>query len=173
MIKKETWAMVIGISFVPAVWAVIANHIGVEIAATAMISACPYVLAGKTVKDSLSMTVGLLLGIVWTRITFLLMSSLTFNADIVTFVVLVVMVALAIIISSFAPKAIHCVSWLCGFALGLTVLGLSDVSAYNIMSLKLALAMIVGDWCVGFLGSKIIGACMKAFNKNSTAESKE
>jgi len=162
--------MVIGISIIPAIWAVIANHIGVTIAAVSMISACPYVLAGKNAKDACSMTLGLLLGIVWARLTFILMGALTFNPDLVTFLVLVFMVAILIVIDSFIPKYVDCIAWLCGFAIAITVLGPCTPDVINTMSLHLALAMVVGIWCVGYLGGIIIGACNKAFSKKSEQE---
>lgn len=170
MIKKETWSMVIGISIIPAVWAVIANHIGVTIAAVSMISACPYVLAGKNAKDAVAMTLGLFLGIVWARLTFVLMGALTFNPDLVTFLVLAFMVAILIIIDSFIPKIVDCVAWLCGFAIAITVLGSCTPDVLNTMSLHLVLAMAVGVWCVGYVGSLIIGACNKAFSKTCKQE---
>ena len=167
MIKRETWATVVGISTIPALWAVLTNHISIHTGTTAMAAAAVYVLAAKSPKDGIRMTIGELLGIVWTMITLWLMKTLTFNADIATFLILFVMVAVIIIICSFLPKVIDLFGWLVGYALALTVLIPVAQAGGDTMSycIQLAVSFLVGIWCVGCVGGMIIQAIAKPREK--------
>jgi len=161
--------MVIGVAIIPALWAIFGNHVGLTIAGVSMVGASMLILAGPDKKTALSVTLGLLLGVLWARVTMVLMGVFMpkFNADIVTFVVLFVMTALAIILNSYVPQHINLPSWLGGFAIASTILGPLAPEVVNTMTVQLVIALIFGVWGVGFLSGIIIGACMKAFNKNT------
>ena len=57
----------------------------------------------------------------------------------------------AVLISSLLPKIFYCPAWLCGWAIGLTVMGPMEIKALGNMPLQIAAAMFAGVWYVGVL----------------------
>ena len=56
---------------------------------------------------------------------------------------------LAVLISSLLPKVFYCPAWLCGWAVGLTVMGPMELTHLGNMPLQIGAAMLAGVWYVG------------------------
>lgn len=167
MIKRETWALVIPISILPAIWCVAAMLTGVGPAAAAMISATLYVILVKSVADALKMSLSFVLGVVEAVISIMIVGALSAAIPMIAALPLtmIVMVALVIIIQTFIVKWTDLFSMLCGFAVSMTVLTMVDPSAMMGMAVQLAVAMLVGIWWIGFVGTRIMGAIMAGGKK--------
>jgi len=74
---------------------------------------------------------------------------------------MIVMVALVIIVQSFIGKAADLFSWLCSFAVSMTVFSLTPPDQMMGMAVQLAVSMLVGIWWIGFVGVRIMGALAK------------
>ena len=158
MIKRETWALVVPISLLPAIWSVVASFAGISTAAVAMISATLYVIVVKTTADAVRMSVGFVLGVVTAVISLMIIGSLPLNFVVALTLTMIVMVALVIIVQSFIGKIADLFSWLCGFAVAMTVFGLVPPEQMMSVAVQLAVSMLAGIWWIGFVGVRIMGA---------------
>lgn len=147
--KKEIWTLALGIALLPPIWAVLAPHIGVTTGAVALICAGLYVANGNKLSDALKISLGFLCGDIWAILALWVMDKSPLNADLELFLTLFIMGGLAVLISSLLPKYIYCPSWLCGWAIGLTIMapvGLKNIGTFPI---EIGVAMLVGVWYVG------------------------
>lgn len=78
------------------------------------------------------------------------------------FVTLFVMGGLAVIISGIWSRWIYTASWLCGWAIGLTILGEVEAAAMVPYAVQIAAAMIVGVWYVGVFADYVQRKILKA-----------
>lgn len=153
--KKETWSLAFCIALLPPIWAVFAPYIHVTTGAVALICAGVYVANGNKTADAVKISVGFLLGDFWAVGALTVMEWMKWNPDLELFVTLFVFGGLAVLISSAVPKWIYCPSWLCGWAIGLTImspLGYENIGSYPI---QIAVAMLAGVWYVGVLLDKV------------------
>lgn len=153
--KKETWSLAFCIALLPPIWAVFAPYIHVTTGAVALICAGVYVANGNKTADAVKISVGFLLGDFWAVGALTVMERMKWNPDLELFVTLFVFGGLAVLISSAVPKWIYCPSWLCGWAIGLTImspLGYENIGSYPI---QIAVAMLAGVWYVGVLLDKV------------------
>lgn len=148
--KKEVWTLALGIALLPPIWAVLAPHIGVQTGAVALICAGLYVANGNKAEDGARISVGFLMGDVWAVLALLLMHLSTLGSDLTLFLVLFFMGGLAVIISSFMPRFVNLPSWLCGWAIGLTIMGPLGYGALGSYPVQIGTAMLVGVWYVGW-----------------------
>ena len=56
---------------------------------------------------------------------------------------------IAVLIGESLPKIIFTPAWLCGWAIGLTVMGPMELKLLGTTPLQIAAAMLVGVWYVG------------------------
>jgi hypothetical protein len=161
MIKRETWALVVPIALLPAIWSVIAGFVGVTVPAVAMISATLYVILVKSIPDAVKMSVGFVLGVITAVISLMIIGALPIAPPVAIPLVMIVMVALVIIIQSFIGKYADLFSWLCSFAVSMTVFSLTPTDKMMGMAVQLIVSMLVGIWWIGFVGVKIMGAIAK------------
>lgn len=147
--KKETLTLAFCIALFPPIWAVAAPYVHVNTGAVALICAGLYVTNGNKYKDGVKISLGFLLGDLWSYIAMVITEKWNGNKDIVLFVTLFVLGGLAVIVSSFIPKWIHCPSWLCGWAIGLTILTQLGYDHIGTYPLQIGISMLVGVWYVG------------------------
>ncbi len=167
--NKEKWINILTLAFtialLPPIWAVASNYVGVSVGAVALICAGLYVAAGNTVKKAIPITIGFLCGDAWAFIAVNVMARLSINPDIELYLTLFVMGGLAVIIGSVLEKWIFVPAWLCGWAIGLTIIGPMDISAVGSMPIQIGVAMVAGVWYVGVVGDCFQRLLIKCFNK--------
>lgn len=146
-INKLTLAL--GIALLPPIWAVLSSHIGVSTGAVALICAGLYVANGNKRRDAFRIAVGFLLGDLWAFIAVHIMAALPFNPDVELYCTLFVLGGLAVLIGETLPRYIFTPSWLCGWAIGLTIMGPLDVAEIGTLPVQIGAAMLAGVIYVG------------------------
>ena len=146
---KNILILALGIALLPPIWAVLAPHFGVSTGAVALICAGLYVASGNNVRDGVRISLGFLGGDVWAVLALLVMKLLPLNEELELFITLFVMGALAVIISSAVPKIIYTPSWLCGWAIGLSLMAPVGIDSVGTLPIEIGVAMLVGVWYVG------------------------
>ena len=141
--------LALGIALLPPIWAVLSGHIGVTTGAVALICAGVYVANGNKRSDALKIFIGFLLGDLWAFIAVHVMNALQINPDLELFLTLFTMGGLAVLIGSLAPKWIFTPAWLCGWAIGLTIIGPLPVDQIGSLPIQIAAAMAAGVFYVG------------------------
>lgn len=146
------------IGLFPPIWAVWSSMMSIETGAVALICAGLYVI-NENRADATKITIGLFMGDLWAGIAIILQTHLMFPESVNIFTTLCILGMLAVIFSSLVEKYISCPAWLCGWAVGLTVLGKIDLSG-NMksmvgMQIQIAIAMFVGVWYVGVFADYI------------------
>lgn len=147
--NRETLTLALLIALLPPLWAVLAPTLGVQTGAVALICAGVYVAAGNDRKKALPMSLGFLAGDAWAVLALWVMSVLPFGGNGNLFVTLCLMGALAVLIASAVPRVFFLPAWLCGWAIGLTVLAPMGLGNLGTTPLQIAAAMLVGVWYVG------------------------
>lgn len=146
---KNVLILALGIALLPPIWAVLAPHFGVSTGAVALICAGLYVTNGNKIGDGVKISLGFLCGDIWAVAALYVMKWMQFNEELELFVTLFVMGALAVILSSLVPKIIHTPSWLCGWAIGLTIMAPGFDGCVGTLPIEIGVAMLVGVWYVG------------------------
>ena len=153
MDKKEQRAnmltLALGIALLPPIWAVLAPVIGVTVGAVALICAGVYVSNGNKKEDALKIAIGFLLGDIWAVIAIFVMEKLTFNPNVELYCTLFVMGGLAVIIGETLHKIIFTPAWLCGWAIGLTIMGPMKIAEIGSLPIQIGAAMLAGVFYVG------------------------
>jgi len=166
---SKKWINILTLAFtialLPPIWAVASNYIGVSVGAVALICAGLYVAAGNTVKKAIPITIGFLCGDIWAVIAVNIMARLSWNPDIELYVTLFILGGLAVIIGSSLEKIIFVPAWLCGWAIGLTIIGPMDVNNLGNMPVQIGIAMIAGVFYVGVIGDVFQRFLVKLFDK--------
>lgn len=152
-LNKEKWinvlSLALGIALLPPLWAVVSPYMGITTGAVALICAGVYVANGNKIKDGISISIGFLCGDIWAVTALFLMEEMRFNPDFELFFTLFVLGALAVIIVNIVPKYIFLPAWLCGWAIGLTILAPIGIQNIGNLPFQIAGAMLVGVWYVG------------------------
>ncbi len=138
-----------GIALLPPIWAVLAPYIGISTGAVALICAGLYVANGNKRGDALKIAVGFLCGDLWAVLAIWIMETLPFNPDVELYCTLFVLGGLAVIIGESAPRFIFVPSWLCGWAIGLTIMGPMKISQIGTLPVQIGAAMVAGVVYVG------------------------
>ena len=146
---KDTLTLALGIALLPPIWAVLSPVIGVTTGAVALICAGLYVANGNKLSDAVKISIGFLLGDLWAVIAIRVMELMQFNESLETFLTLFVMGGLAVIIGALAPKYIYTPAWLCGWAVGLTIMAPLGSAASGSLPVQIGAAMLAGAWYVG------------------------
>ena len=148
-LNRETLTLALCIALLPPLWAVLAPYLGVQTGAVALICAGVYVSAGNDKKKALPMSLGFLAGDLWAVAALWVMSLLPWGADIKLFATLCVMGGGAVLIASLLPRVFYLPAWLCGWAVGLTILAPMGWGSLGTYPWQIAAAMLVGVWYVG------------------------
>lgn len=138
-----------GIALMPPIWAVLSPYMGISTGAVALICAGLYVANGNQRKDALKITVGFLCGDVWAVLAVWLMEAMPFHPNVELYCTLFVLGGLAVIIGETFSRFIFVPSWLCGWAIGLTILGPMKVQDIGTLPIQIGAAMIAGVVYVG------------------------
>ena len=138
-----------GIAFMPPIWAVLAPFIGIGTGSVALICAGLFVANGNRRQDTVKISVGFLLGDLWAYIAVWVMETLQWNPNVELYVTLFVMGGLAVIISETFSSVISTPSWLCGWAIGLTIMGPMQMDGIGTLPIQIGVAMLVGVIYVG------------------------
>lgn len=150
-ISRESWTLAFCIALFPPLWAVAAPYFHVTTGAVALICAGVYVANGNKKKDAWKITAGFLLGDFWAWLALAIMYMLQWNEDLELFLTLFVLGGMAVLISSAVPSLIYCPSWLCGWAIGLTIMAPAGYENTGTMPFQIGAAMLAGVWYVGVL----------------------
>lgn len=148
--KKEVLASAIGIGLLPPIWAVLSGYVGITCGAVALICAGIYAANGNKVEDGLKISMGFLMSVLWAVIALWSMENLPFSPGINTFATLAIMGFAAVLIASALDKWIYLPAVLCGWAIGLTIMGPLGIDGMGTLPLQIATAMLVGVWYVGW-----------------------
>ena len=146
-INKLTLAL--GIALLPPIWAVLAPYAGITTGAVALICAGLYVTNGNKVSDALKITLGFLCGDIWAVIAIFLMEKMSFDPRVELYATLFVMGGIAVLIGETVPKFIFTPAWLCGWAIGLTIMGPMTIAEIGTLPIQIGAAMIAGVVYVG------------------------
>ena len=147
--KINMLTLAFGIALLPPIWAVLAPVIGVSTGAVALICAGLYVTNGNKREDAFKISAGFLLGDLWAVIAVAVMEKLTWNPNVELYLTLFVMGGLAVIIGESFGKYIFTPSWLCGWAIGLTIMGPMSLNELGMLPIQIGVAMIAGVVYVG------------------------
>ena len=149
IININMLTLAFGIALLPPIWAVLAPVIGVSTGAVALICAGLYVTNGNKREDAFKISAGFLLGDLWAVIAVAVMEKLTWNPNVELYLTLFVMGGLAVIIGESFGKYIFTPSWLCGWAIGLTIMGPMSLNEIGMLPIQIGVAMIAGVVYVG------------------------
>lgn len=164
LVNRLTLAL--GIALLPPLWAVFAPYIGVNTGAVALICAGVYVAFGNKPNSILMMCIGFLCGNVWSVIAMKLMEVLTLPVSLRLFVILFVLGGIAVIIGDRFSKYIFLPAWLCGWAIGMTILSQYSFDQFGTLPLQIAVSMVVGVVYVGYGVDKFQKLLLKWCGKN-------
>lgn len=159
--------LVFGIAFLPPIWAVVSPYIGVSTGAVALICAGLYVANGNKRADALKIAIGFLLGDLWAFIAVNVMEAMNFNPNAELYGTLFVLGGLAVIIGETFSKLIFVPSWLCGWAIGLTIMGPMKVAQIGSLPIQIGISMIAGVVYVGIGVDALQKFLVKHLMKNS------
>ncbi len=146
---KETGTLAFCIALFPPLWAVLAAGLSVRTGAVALICAGLYVTNGNKKESAVSISLGFLLGDLWAVAALYIMNILPWNENINLFLTLFVMGGMEVILSALSGGWIFCPAWLCGWAIGLTVMSPAGAGNLGTYPLEIAVAMLAGVWYVG------------------------
>ena len=146
-INKITLAL--GIALLPPIWAVLSPYAGITTGAVALICAGLYVTNGNKVSDALKITLGFLCGDIWAVLAIFIMEKLSFNPNAELYGTLFVLGGIAVLIGETIPKYIFTPAWLCGWAIGLTIMGPMSIGEIGTLPIQIGAAMIAGVVYVG------------------------
>lgn len=158
-LNRQNLTLAFCIALFPPIWAVLAPVLGVQTGAVALICAGVYGAAGNDRKLAVPMSLGFLAGDCWAVLALKLMALLPLPGSCPLFVTLFVMGGAAVILSSMLPKLFYTPAWLCGWAIGLTILTPETIGTTT--PIQIGAAMLAGIWYVGvvvdWIHSKIRG----------------
>lgn len=103
---------------------------------------------------------------IWAVLALLFMEALPLPGDLELFVTLFLFGGLAVLISALAPKYIFCPAWLCGWAIGLTILSPAGVKEMGTLPVEIGAAMIAGIWYVGVFADMVQKKLVSYLKKN-------
>ena len=170
---SEVLSLALCVALLPPIWAVLAPHLNVKTGAVALICAGLYVAKGNKKEDAGKITMGFLCGDIWAVIALKFMAAVSWQADVKLFVTLFVMGGLAVIISGIWSRWIYTPSWLCGWAIGFTILGEVDADAVLPYAVQIAVAMLVGVWYVGVFADYVQRKILEHINDNEECRKSE
>lgn len=148
-ITPEAFILAICIAILPPIWAIAAPYIGIQTGAVALICGGFYVANGNKRNNAMKISIGFLLGDLWAVFSLKIMEIIVLNENLELFVTLCIFGGLAVIISTLLSKWIYCASWLCGWAIGLTILPSAEANTLCPLPFQIAVSMLIGVWYIG------------------------
>ncbi len=171
MIKKsETLTLALCIALLPPIWSVAATYLNFTTVAVALICAGLCAANGDKASDAVRISIGFLLGDFWAWLAIWIMDILPWNPDAELFGTLFLLGGLAVILSSLAPKWIFCPAWLCGWAVGLTIMAPGGFSEIGSLPFQIGAAMLVGVWYVGVFLNLVRNWMLRLLSKGRKSE---
>lgn len=164
-LNADVWTLALGIALFPPLWAVAAPYLKVSTGAVALICAGLYVANGNKREDAVKISIGFLLGDIWAVIALKIMDLLKLNENIELFATLFVLGGLAVLISALISNYIFCPAWLCGWAIGLTILSPAGWQNIGTVPIQIGVAMLVGVWYVGVFVDIVQKRILRFLNK--------
>jgi hypothetical protein len=149
-VKKETLITALGIAILPPAWAVFAGHVGITTGAVALICAGVYVANGNKAQDAPRMSLGFVLGDAVSVLAIWLMGVLPLPSDLSTFLTLAVLGFVTVVVVTSLGRWVNLPSTLCGWAIGLAIMGSIGFANLGTLPLQIGVAMLVGVWYVGW-----------------------
>ena len=159
--RAETWTLALCIALLPPIWAVAAPYVGVTTGAVALICAGLCAANGDKAADAPRISIGFLLGDFWAWLALWIMDRMSWNPDAELFGTLFVLGGLAVLVSSLAPRLIFCPAWLCGWAIGLTILSPEGLANLGSLPVQIGAAMLAGVWYVGVFLNIVRGRMLR------------
>lgn len=147
--KIHMLTLAFSIALMPPIWAVLAPFIGVGTGAVALICAGLYVTNGNKRQDALKISVGFLLGDIWAVAAVWVMEMLQWNPNAELYLTLFIMGGLAVVIGETFAKVIFTPAWLCGWAIGLVIMGPMQIEQLGTLPVQIGAAMLAGVIYVG------------------------
>ena len=154
-LNRDEITLAICIALFPPIWAVLAPKLGVTTGAVALICAGVYAAAGNREELALPMSLAFLAGDGWAVLALKLMEALPLGESASLFVTLFFMGGVAVVIASLLPKLFFCPAWLCGWAIGLTILGPVAAADRGSLPVQIGAAMLAGVLYVGLAVERI------------------
>lgn len=171
-INKQICTLAAGIAVFPPLWAVAAPYLGVETGAVALICAGVYAANGNKRADAPKITAGFWCGDLWACLALFIMGNINLGKNLGLFLTLAGLGFAAVLIASALEKFIFLPSWLCGWAIGLSLMTPESLSLDKTIPFQTGAAMAVGVWYVGagvdFFCKLIEKKSQKRRNKNGS-----
>ena len=104
---------------------------------------------GNRRQDTVKISMGFLLGDLWAYIAVWVMETLQWNPNVELYATLFILGGLAVIIGETFSGIIFTPSWLCGWAIGLTIMGPMKVNQIGTLPIQIGAAMLAGVLYVG------------------------
>lgn len=169
-ICRKDWenilTLALGIALLPAVWAVVSKYIGITTGSVALICAAVYVTNGNKLQDGIRISIGFICGDIWACCALKIMDIMRFNPDVELFITLFILGGLAVIIASVCKRWIYLPAWLCGWAVGLTIMAPVGIGKLGSLPVQIAAAMLAGVWYVGAGVDKFQKLILKSFRQS-------
>lgn len=151
--KTDIYTLAAGIALLPPVWAVLSPMIGINTGWIALVTAAVFVADGNKIKNSIKISAGFLMGLLWGYIALYIVNLQQFkmiDGRILLFLVLCIMGAAAVFISNIGIKLVSFLpSWLCGWALTLGILGDIPINRWADTPVYIGISMLMGVFYVG------------------------
>lgn len=163
--KIQMLTLALGIAALPPLWAVLAPYLGVTTGAVALICAGVFVANGNHYADAPRICIGFLLGDLWAAAALKIMDLLELPPDAELYLTLFILGFLAVVIGSIFSKIIYLPSWLCGWAIGLTIMAPVGVEGMGTLPIQIGAAMIAGVVYVGIGVDLFQKALLKCIGK--------
>ncbi len=167
--RAETLTLAFCIALLPPLWAVAAPYVGVTTGAVALICAGLCAANGDKAADAPKISAGFLLGDFWAWLALVLMDKMPWNPDFEVFITLFVMGGLAVILSGIFPRWIFCPAWLCGWAIGLTIMTPVGLASVGTLPIQIGVAMLAGVWYVGVFLNIVRGRLLALWTRHHPA----
>ena len=168
--KAQTLTLAFCIELLPPIWAVAAPYLNVTTGAVALSCAGLCAANGDKASDAGRISAGFLLGDAWACLALWIMDRLPLGADLNLFCTLFVLGGLAVLLSALVPRFIFCPAWLCGWAIGLTILSPVGFAEMGSLPIQIGVAMLVGVWYVGVFLNIVQKQLMRLFDKSSDSK---
>lgn len=167
--KINMLTMAFGIAFMPPIWAVLAPFIGVGTGSVALICAGLFAANGNKRQDTFKICMGFLMGDIWAFTAVWVMETLQWNPNVELYLTLFIMGGLAVIIGETFSRMIFTPAWLCGWAIGLTIMGPMKMDQLGSLPVQIGIAMLAGVIYVGVGVDAFQGMLVRRLSRHGKA----
>lgn len=145
----ETMTLALGIAVLPPLWAVAAPYIGVTTGAVALICACLFVTNGNKYKDAFKICIGFLCRGSLGSSSFGNYGQPELESRFRTIYDTVCNGRTGGSCGYMVKKMVFLPAWLCGWAIGLTIMASAAMDEIGSFAIQIGVAMVVGVVYVG------------------------